>query len=86
MGLLSRLSTFLEQSQSPALEHASAEAPERRERRKPPLRCAGCNQWGGPFVYLSNGRDYCVKCARGLTALYGYRPAGRRAGDITRLD
>lgn len=86
MGLLSRISALLEQEQPSVLQHASAEAPARRERRKAPLRCAGCNQWGGPFVYMSNGADYCVKCARGISELYGYRPAGRRVGDIVRLD
>lgn len=64
-----------------------AEAPSPLERRRSaPYRCAGCKQWGDKFVFMSNGCNYCVPCARNLATLYRYRPVGRRAEDIKTLD
>lgn len=40
----------------------------------------------GPLVYLSNGQNYCLSCARVLANGYGYRMVGRRPEDVTTLD
>lgn len=55
------------------------------EQRRSPFRCVGCATQPERFLYMSNGRDYCLDCAKGLAGMYGYRPLGRRAGDITAL-
>jgi hypothetical protein len=56
------------------------------ERRRPAYRCAGCNRWGEKLIYMSNGSDYCLACARDVYGWFGNRPAGRRHDDITSLD
>lgn len=55
------------------------------EQRRSPFRCVGCATQPERLLYMSNGRDYCLACAKGLAGMYGYRPLGRRAGDITAL-
>lgn len=67
---------------------ARAPYPADKERRHPPIRCAGCNAWNQTsLVFMSNGADYCLSCARRLTDRmgYGFRPAGRRWDDIRAL-
>jgi hypothetical protein len=61
-------------------------APAFIERRRPAYRCAGCNSWGEKLIFMSNGRDYCLPCARNVYGMFGSRPAGRRHDDITSLD
>ena len=56
------------------------------ERRHPAYRCAGCNGWGQELIFMSNGRDYCLPCARRVSGWFGSLPAGRRHDDITSLD
>jgi len=48
--------------------------------------CAGCSRRTPPYVYMSNGKDYCVPCARQVARVMRVFPAGRRDGDITTLD
>lgn len=54
--------------------------------RRPALRCVGCNRNEPPFVYMENGHDYCVPCARTIYGRMGLRPAGRRPEDLTLAD
>jgi hypothetical protein len=56
------------------------------ERRRPAYRCAGCNRWGEKLIFMSNGRDYCLPCARDVYGWFGNTPAGRRHDDIKSLD
>src|SRR5687768_16133580 len=56
------------------------------ERRRPAYRCNGCVVWGPRFIHMSNGGDYCLPCARRVSAWFGSTPGGRRAGDIRTLD
>ena len=54
--------------------------------RRPPAHCAGCKRASARYVYLQNGKDYCLACARAVGASLGIRPAGRRHDDITDLE
>jgi len=50
--------------------------------RLPTQACAGCHRPSAQYVYLENGRTYCVPCARGVLQHLHVRPAGRRRDDI----
>jgi hypothetical protein len=64
------------------LPEPSADIPARvEELRRPARRCAGCLTWPDQLIYLSNGQDYCVPCARRLYAAHGWVPAGTRNED-----
>jgi hypothetical protein len=78
MGIFSRR----KEAETPAAE-AETDAP--IERYRPP-HCTSCKQPFEKYVYMSNGKDYCVDCARELMALMRVQPAGNRDGDITDLD
>ena len=56
------------------------------ERRQAAVRCSGCGAASESFVFMSNGGDCCLKCARSLAETFGYGPVGMRADDITSLD
>lgn len=58
---------------------------ESRADRKPVLRCAGCGNVAPPYVYMSNGKDYCLDCARRIRDWMGAQPAGERAEDLKDL-
>jgi hypothetical protein len=58
----------------------------RVERRHPAYRCAGCNGWGESLIFMSNGRDYCLPCARTVSSWFGSHPAGRRHDDLKSLN
>jgi hypothetical protein len=45
--------------------------------------CFGCKRSASRYVYMENGHDYCLDCARRLYLDYGIRPAGKREDDIT---
>ena len=60
----------------------ASEAP-RAKLRLPTQACAGCHRPSAQYVYLENGRTYCVSCARGVLQHLHVRPAGRRRDDIT---
>ena len=68
-----------------ALDSTDLEA-KTEERRQPASHCAGCNTSDVSLVFMSNGGDYCLSCARGLAETFGYGPVGMRADDITTLD
>ena len=50
------------------------------------LQCAGCARRMAPYVYMSNGKDYCLPCARQVAFVMRLVPAGKRADDVTNLD
>ena len=52
-------------------------------KRAPIFRCPGCSAERPPYVYLENGSDYCIPCAKRIMGSMGLRPAGKRADDIT---
>jgi hypothetical protein len=54
------------------------------DRRRRVQRCVRCHAWV-TLVFMRNGGDYCVPCAKRLRDLHGTTPAGRRATDITDL-
>jgi hypothetical protein len=57
------------------------------ERRRPVYRCNGCHAWRPPIlIYMSNGGNYCPRCARAVHAWSGARPAGRRFDDVLNID
>ncbi len=64
----------------------AAPEPIARDKRRPVLRCRGCNSNQPPFVYMENGQDYCLPCARLTYGKMGLRPAGRRPGDVSLAD
>lgn len=53
-----------------------------RQPRTLVLRCTTCRRPEAPFVYMENGKDYCVSCARKIRDVMRFRSAGRRANDI----
>ena len=68
-------------------EPAVAVEPAAENLRKDSLRCLGCNSWNrSRLVYMSNGGDYCLGCARHIAHRYWYTVAGKRWTDITSLD
>ncbi len=69
-----------------ATERTEPAESEREWTRRPPVQCAGCKRPSDRYVYLQNGKDYCIPCALAVRASLGIRPAGRRADDITDLD
>ena len=84
MALLSLFArVFASTPQEPAVEAG----PATEDQRKVPLRCLGCNSWNRTrLVFMSNGGDYCLGCARQIARTYGYTAAGKRWTDITSLD
>ncbi len=46
------------------------------------VRCTTCRRPEGPFVYMANGKDYCVACAQKIRDLMRFGSAGRRAEDL----
>lgn len=61
--------------------------PAAENHRKVALRCLGCNTWNrSRLVFMSNGGDYCLGCARQIARTYGYTVAGKRWTDVTSLD
>ena len=54
--------------------------------RNNPRYCAGCKRSFSRYVFLENGKEYCVPCARELTWLLGIKPSGQRKDDITLAD
>ena len=58
---------------------------ERRKygRRKPPVACADCERPIPPYVFLEDGKHYCVECALLVVETERIYPAGRRAEDVT---
>jgi hypothetical protein len=56
------------------------------ERRLGVTRCAGCGRALPPYVYLSNGKDYCVPCAREIGSFSLIAPSGERRNDVTEVD
>lgn len=54
--------------------------------RRPVVHCFGCNRRAEIYVYMENGHDYCVPCARNSYGMMGLRPVGRRPDDITLAD
>ncbi len=50
-------------------------------RRIDASRCFGCGRREALLVYLKNGHDYCVACARVIYLELGIVPAGRRWAD-----
>lgn len=62
------------------------EANEHGWTRRAPVHCAGCKRASERYVYLRNGKDYCIPCALAIRASLGILPGGRRAEDITDLD
>jgi hypothetical protein len=70
---------------SPDRGQSEPEDPPFTERRKPPYRCAGCRVWTSNLVFLRNGANYCLDCARNLENMWGTSPAGKRTDDITDL-
>lgn len=67
-----------------ALDSSNLEA-SAGERRQPATSCDGCNTSASRLVFMSNGGNYCVDCARGLAEAFGYGPVGLRAEDLTTL-
>jgi len=67
-------------------EDEAAPQPQPADARRPILRCAACGNVAPPYVYMSNGKDYCVPCARRLSGWMDVKPAGTRADDIANLD
>ena len=58
---------------------------ERRKfsRRQAPAACADCERPIPPYVYLEDGKHYCVECALLVVETERIYPAGRRAEDVT---
>ena len=52
------------------------------ERRKSLYPCVDCLVWTPTRVFLSDGREYCLSCAKKVSGMYGAVPAGSRASDI----
>ncbi|MEZ4501058.1 MAG: hypothetical protein R3C39_00320 [Dehalococcoidia bacterium] len=50
------------------------------------VQCAGCSRRTPPYVYMSNGKDYCLPCAKQVARIMRVHPAGKRADDIKTLD
>jgi hypothetical protein len=73
------------QPSGPVAPAAAATPAQPVDRRRPVLRCAACHVWSENLVFMRNGADYCVPCAKNLYVAFGTRPAGRRATDITSL-
>jgi len=46
------------------------------------VRCTTCKRADGPFVYMENGKDYCVSCAQQVRDMMRFTSAGRRSDDI----
>jgi hypothetical protein len=70
----------------PQGEADTASEPEtREERRRPAVRCNGCNIWTPKLVYLSNGGHYCEHCALEVHAWSRARPSGKRFDDLPPL-
>lgn len=46
------------------------------------VRCTTCRRPEGPFVYMANGKDYCVACAQKIRDVMRFGSAGRRADDV----
>ena len=46
------------------------------------VRCTTCRRADGPFVYMENGKDYCVSCAQKIREVMRFGSAGRRADDV----
>lgn len=84
MALLSLLTrVFGPSDHAPVVEAERAQ----EDHRKVVLRCLGCNTWNrSRLVFMSNGGDYCLGCARQIARTYGYTVAGKRWTDITSLD
>jgi hypothetical protein len=61
---------------------APREQPGRVERQAPTA-CADCQLAKPPYVYLEDGKHYCVECALLVVTTERIYPAGRRAEDIT---
>ena len=83
MALMSRLAqVFAPRAEPPVVEAQ----PEPQNQRKVALRCLGCNSWNRTrLIFMSNGGDYCLGCARHIANRYGYTVAGKRWTDITSL-
>jgi hypothetical protein len=52
-------------------------------RRRPPTACADCQLDRPPYVYMEDGKHYCVECALLVVETERIYPAGQRAEDIT---
>lgn len=84
MALMSQLARMFGGTPEPPVVEPKP-APE--DLRKDALRCLACNSWNrNGLVFMSNGGDYCLGCARQISRRYGYAPAGKRASDIIMLD
>jgi hypothetical protein len=46
------------------------------------IRCYTCRRPEGPFVYMANGKDYCMSCAEKIRELMRFGSAGRRSNDV----
>jgi hypothetical protein len=55
---------------------------EERTPRALVVRCTTCRRPEGPFVYMANGKDYCVACAQKIREVMRFGSAGRRANDF----
>ena len=64
-------------------EAEATPAPDWTEIRRPVIQCFGCRQVRPPYIYMENGRDYCLPCARASFELMHLRPAGQRGEDLT---
>ena len=64
-----------------------AEPQNAADRRRDVHVCAGCLVWSSKLVYMSNGLDYCVNCAKKLSRHpFGLKVAGKRDEDIKVLE
>jgi hypothetical protein len=48
------------------------------DRRRAPIRCAGCGRMNPPYVFAENSHHYCLACARHSWKLMRLRPVARR--------
>jgi hypothetical protein len=60
--------------------------PDPHDNRRPTERCFACNRVVPPLVYIENGHDYCMACARAVLIELHMKPAGRRSTDLTTVD
>jgi hypothetical protein len=76
-------------SREPQSDHSGPDRPvyrlERRKnaRRHAPAACADCERPIPPYVYLEDGKNYCVECALLVVETERIYPAGRRKEDVT---
>ena len=74
-----------QRSQGDQSEEEDSTSVERRThtRRQAPTACADCELPKPPYVYMEDGRHYCIECALLVVETERIYPAGQRAEDIT---